>query len=981
MLSRFAWILVFFLNILFGNASSQTRSETLPSRSSLNDVALSSTSPSSTDVDEPYIFIIDTLQDYYFDITLDALLVAVDSTDSWTIEQASATETEYMYVYDYHAQHGAFEPYSTYWGKIRIKNTLTDNIKGILEVSPKNSFVDVYIRQHDGSFSLQRTGKYLPVSERAIQADVGNSVWVDLPADETQEIHIKIKRITGFTPRFGLSLSTPQYWIHHSKSFNDIVTGFIEGALVIMAVFFLFYFITSKDKTYLYYSLFLFSIAVYYLFDYQYYYADALLGKYIYFKLHLWLLTSVYAVFLILFARSFLNIPKRFPLLDKVFRWMIGVRLSLLAISLVILTWNYDFDLVDRIYAMGYNNLEVPLWLVIIGYLAFKRPNWADRIMLLGVSIFILCIGFVLLTFQTSGLYEYQRWIPYSYNIGFTAQVICLSVALGIRQRISQQQENTRLEKKVAERTEQIQEQTVRLQKLNSFRSRLLANVSHEFRTPLTLIINPLTNLIKAENGNTSKKTLLSQMKSHAQTLLQFVEELLILSRIETDTFILDRKKADVVAHLRPALFLFYDLAERKGVKYRIELPTQPVTIDADLAKITMIVNNLLSNAFKFTSPGDGVRVVIRAEGAVLYIIVRDEGIGIAPQEQARIFDRFYQSENSREYSVSGTGIGLSLTQEIVKLHGGTVKVESQLGEGSTFTVSLPVVIPNTESVVQQESYPLRQTLKKGTAPLLLEAPQVLIVEDNIHMRQYLRECLQSHYRLLMATDGQEGQQIAEIQLPDLIITDLAMPRQDGMQLTQTLKNNLLTSHIPIIMLTAWADSEHQTRGWEHGSDAYITKPFDDDLLRARIKNLLEERARLKEYYHHQLFQAKNVSNSIAEKSNDTETNPFLGKLKEAIEVHYSNSSLDVEILSDEVALSSSHLNRKLKSLINQSTSEFIRSYRLGKAAELLTTSGYNIAEVAYRVGFDNPSYFTLRFREHFGCSPSQYQKRAKNEV
>jgi len=490
MLHHLAWIFLCFHSIaLLNSTPSQARNEISPEDTTLSDSV----------GDLPYTYTIDTLQNYYFNIGLHKLWIAMDSTDSWTIETASAAETQsqYMFKLDYQEQYGHLHPYATYWGKIHIKNTLTTHIKGMLEVSPKNSFVDVYIRQPDSSFTQQRTGKYLPVLERAIQANVGNSVWVELPPKETREIYIKIKRITGFIPRFGISLSTPEYWIHHSVSFKDIVTGLIEGALIIMATFFLFYFTTTKDRTYLYYSLFLFSIAVYYLFDYQYYYADALLGKFVHLKLHIWLLTSVYAVFLILFVRSFLHIPERFPLLDNIFQWMIGVRLFLLAVSLGILTWNYDFDLADRIYTMGYNNLEVPLWLVIIGYLARKRPNRADRVMLLGVSVFILCIGFVLLTFQTPGLFQYQSWIPYSYNIGFTTQVICLSVALGIRQRIRQQEESSRLEKKVQERTEQIIEKNIELRKLSQFRSRLLANVSHEFRTPLTLIITPLSRRSK----------------------------------------------------------------------------------------------------------------------------------------------------------------------------------------------------------------------------------------------------------------------------------------------------------------------------------------------------------------------------------------------------------------------------------------------------------------------------------------------------
>ncbi len=973
MLRYLIWTFIFFYGTaLLNGTTAQIRNEISPS----------DTTPSNTVVDKPYTYVIDTLQNHYLDIGVHKLWIAMDSTDSWTIETASDPKTQHQYMFklDYHEQYSDLEPYSTYWGKIHIKNTLTDHIKGILEVSPKNSFVDVYIRQPDSSFGHQRTGQYVPVSERAIQADVSTSVWLELPPGKTQEIYIKIKRITGFVPRFGLSLTTPEYWINRKVSFEEMLTGFIMGALAIMAFFFLFYFITTKDKTYLYYALFLFSVALYYLFDYQYYYADALLGRYIHFKLYVWLLTSLYAVFLVLFVRSFLNIPKRFPQLNGIFRLMIITRLILLIAAITALATNYDFDLADRIYSMGYNNIEVPVWLIIIGFLWWKCRSWADRIMLLGVWIFMLCFSFVLLSFQHPNLFDYQRMIPYSYNIGFTMQVICLSVALGIRQRNSQRAESRRLERKVRERTQQINEQTVKLRNLSQFRSRLIANVSHEFRTPLTLIIRPLNRLIEEKGKESAVGSLFAQMKAHAESLLRLVEQLLILSRIESDSFVLERTRADIVEYLHPALSLFCDQARRQQISYEMNLPSKPVMVQADLAKISIVVNNLLSNAFKFTPKGGKVTINMLCKEDLLQISVQDTGIGIAPQEQQVIFDRFYQSEDGKKHDVSGTGIGLSLTQELVQLHGGAIQVESQSGVGTTFTVSLPVVEEERitltaapEGSTASEAKPA-STNEPHLAPTT--APKVLLVEDNSDMQQDIKLCLQYQFRLTIAPDGLRGQELAEAKMPDLIITDLAMPKRDGLQLTQTLKNNPLTSHIPIIMLTARADLDHQVQGWQHGADAYITKPFDDDLLMAQIHGLLEERNRLRNYYQRKFFQRSEKNNLSPQDSSPQSTDPFLEKLKTVLEARYANSKLDVDQLSDEMALSSSQLNRKLKSLVGKPTNEFIRSYRLQKAAELLIAGGYDIAQVAYETGFTSPSYFTHRFSKQFGCTPSEYQKR-----
>ncbi|MEQ9443785.1 MAG: ATP-binding protein [Cyclobacteriaceae bacterium] len=950
---------------------------------------------------DPEPFVIEQFQPYIESNQLQHnLWIAADTTDIWSIEDASALSIQQQYesYEDNQRKHGALQPQLSYWGKIRIKNGLSRDTEWLLELSNKNSFVDVYIRQADSTFTVQHTGYYLPVPERAIKANVGNSVWLSLQAGQEKEIYIKIKRITGFRPRFGLLLLAPQHLIHQDITFNDFTTGVIEGALCIMALFFLFYYVTSKDKTYFYYTLFLLSTALYYLFDYEQFYVDAFLGEYIYLKLYLWLLASVFFVFLILFARSFLKIPERFPVLDWIFKLMIGIRLFLLIVCLGILLYNYNLDLVDRIYATSLNDAEVLLWIGVIMYLVYQRPAKADRYMLIGVSLFIGCVGMVLLTFQIPGLH--QRWIPYIYNIGLTSQVLCFSVALGIRQRISQKEAlelktrmNEQLEEKVKVRTRQIDEQhqllrtqATELQNLNHFRSRLLANISHEFRTPLTLIINPLEKLLQSDEPKDAykKNALFRRMKFQAQSLLQFVDQLLMLSRIETATFDLQRESVNIIDHLHPVLISFYELAERQQIHYEIHLPPQSVIVHADIQKITMVVNNLLSNAFKFTGKDGKIAISLQVQQTTLLLIVQDDGIGIDPQEHSSIFDRFYQSEVGQQHNVTGTGIGLSLTQEIVKLHDGTIELASQLGEGATFTVSLPIVqeVETTVSAPLIGSHTVRQVSDEEDPPTTsLQAPKVLIVEDNAHMQQHLRDCLQDRYQLFLASHGKEGQAIAEKQLPDLVVTDLAMPQQDGIQLTQALKGNVLTSHIPIIMLTAWADQEHQARGWQHGADAYITKPFDVSLLKIRIQNLLDERARLRDHYLRQLNEKteskpRSTENG-AEKRKNIKPDPFLEKLIAAVEAHYTDNNFDVESLSEEMCLSSSQLNRKLKALIHQSSNDFIRSYRLRKAAEMLLSSGDTVAEIAYTVGFSNPSYFTRRFREHYGHLPSQHQKHA----
>lgn len=515
-----------------------------------------------------------------------------------------------------------------------------------------------------------------------------------------------------------------------------------------------------------------------------------------------------------------------------------------------------------------------------------------------------------------------------------------------------------RLEKR--RRREQTEkDRRAREEELNQMKFRFFTNVSHELRTPLSLIILPLESLMKEKSG-TGEYARLETMHRNAKSLLDLVNHLLDFRRLEMGGEKVHPVKGDFSEFVETVLDPFRIAAQEKGVSLDYTDEADNPFIAFDGAMMRKVVNNLLSNALKFTPKGGAVHVRLydRNQGE-LALSVADTGIGIPKEEQNDIFDRFYRSGNAVD--ATGSGIGLSLVKQYVEMHGGTVSVASEPGEGSTFVITLPAV---REAASDEDMEAPPDMVREGRKHLL-------VVEDNADFRQYLQEELSGQYLVSVAVDGQDALERVGTERPDIVISDVMMPRLGGIELTRRLKEDIETSHIPVILLTARSSDEIRTEGYEYGADAYLTKPFRMEMLQARIRNLLEEREkRIRSFSGTAEVSPMHVTITTVDQK-------LMARITEKLEANLDNPEYSVEQMASDVGMHRMNLYRKIQSLYGMTPSEFIRTMRLKRAAQLLTDDpNLSVTEVADMVGFNTPKYFTKYFKELFGVLPSQYNRK-----
>lgn len=554
-----------------------------------------------------------------------------------------------------------------------------------------------------------------------------------------------------------------------------------------------------------------------------------------------------------------------------------------------------------------------------------------------------------------------------------------------------------------------------KLEEIDRVKSRFFANISHEFRTPLTLILGPIEKILsKSLDKDLSKK--MNLIQKNTWRLKQLVDQLLDLSKLEAGAMKLQARLVDLAAFLKPIISSFSSWAERKNILIKFVPPEGAIEVYLDPEMMEKVINNLLFNALKFTPDEGKITINIHnppvsplpsantsltgihkgviKSSSVEYIQIRisDTGPGIPLKQIPYIFDRFYQADSASISYHEGSGIGLALSKELVELHHGEINVESQQGKGSSFIIILPLGrdhLNDTELATTDETVD-KYSPGRGVLPLeFLEdkmktelpdqeekrhqakekLPLLLIVEDNSDMRQYMVSQLDDAYRVITAVDGKDGFEKSGKNIVDLVISDIMMPEMDGFQFCKKLKTDERTSHIPVILLTARADSEGKLEGLDTGADDYLTKPFDIKELKSRVKNLIEQRRRLKARYS---TDPDSLIETLAITSIDQQ---FLQKLVTVLGNKLSDPEFSIEDFAREMALSSSHLYRKIHSLTGHSPSTFIRIYRLKHAACLLRKKVGNVTQVAFDVGFNNLAYFSRCFKEQFGESPAQYVK------
>ena len=517
-------------------------------------------------------------------------------------------------------------------------------------------------------------------------------------------------------------------------------------------------------------------------------------------------------------------------------------------------------------------------------------------------------------------------------------------------------------------------------------------NISHELRTPLTLIADPVEMLLEDTGIKGKSRELLKMVQRNALALQQLVSNILDFRKIQNGKMELKLYRFDIVKTLTTWVGDFQLTAERKQIRLHLDVDDLKGSHEmiADQEKISRIVFNLLSNALKYTPAGGEIFVSLKDEGANLRLDVRDTGKGISQDEADKIFERFFQAKGA----ASGTGIGLALVKSFVELHHGEARVESEPGKGSDFIVVIPreqegdsQVIHNDVDIVDNSVNASASTGKNVVDESVLQyiddgdrshgkvqqlvsentnRPTVLVIDDNTDIRQYERTLLQDEYVVLEAADGKEGLAVALKEVPDLVICDVMMPVMDGLELTERLKTNTATSHIPVIMLTAKNLEEHRAEGYEHGADSYITKPFHSKVLLARIENLLRQRQLLKHLYQG----TKETEKEISESHLEDRDKQFLKQLQAIIQKNLSDSEFGVEDMGQQIGLSRVQLYRKVKAMTGSSVVDLLRKARLAKARRLLETRSMSVSEVAYEVGFSAPSYFTKCFKEEYGMLP-----------
>ena len=515
------------------------------------------------------------------------------------------------------------------------------------------------------------------------------------------------------------------------------------------------------------------------------------------------------------------------------------------------------------------------------------------------------------------------------------------------------------------------------LKALDAVKSRLYANITHEFRTPLTIILGMIEQVEK--NPKKWLKEGASMIRKNGSDLLDLINQMLDLQKLKSGTLQPFLQYGDIVPFLENIITQFQTLANGKDQRLEFSSNEQSLLLDFDQQKLSRIVSNLLANAIKYTPEKGRVYLELtkwpvagERTASHVQLQVSDTGAGIPEKELPFIFDRFYRADNELQELEIGTGIGLSLTHELVKVLKGTIEVSSEIGKGTSFYVRLPITAKaQATSAVESENVQKRssetENLPLQNPAISSELPLALVVEDNTEIAQYLQICLDSKYQVAIAENGQLGIEIALETIPDIIISDVMMPEKDGFELCETLKEDPRTSHVPIILLTAKANVESRIIGLKHGADDYLAKPFHEEELLVRMQNLLQIRRKLQLRYQ-DLYNEPVVATPSSKPDKE---DAFIQDLKKIFDEKMTDSQFDLDALSQALHLSRSQLGRKVKALTGQSPAIFLRSLRLQKARHLLLTSSLSVKEVAYDVGFSDPSYFSKSYSEQFGESPS----------
>lgn len=846
----------------------------------------------------------------------------------------------------------------TFWFRIQLKNTNPQNTHWVIRWNnPVTESLDFYLPDSQGRYEVQKKGTLVSKPE-FFYGSMNPHTSFELAPQSQKTIFIRVQSQRSHYAQIEL-YTYSQYISTQGTELQR--NGFLHG-IILLRLFYvlLLVFFVVKDVTFRYYSYFLI------LRTFAFWGINSLLGVFFtqpgstatiinFMSYHIMPIGYVWVV------QSILPYPSKLRPVRLLLNIIIGITL-ILALCII---FNYQWYWLE---ISSY--LSIFCWLVVVGlYIAAgihsAKIDWSySTPFLLGISSYIL-IQISLVT---------QIQIPFKYTFAYIMYVIEIFVfGLFLGKIIhNSQQAQSDTERELSYK----QQQANYLKELDILKTNFFTNISHEFRTPLTLIISPIQELKKKFPTLES----LWLIERNAQRLLSLINQLLDISKLEAKAMAVDLQAGDLAKFTQSLATSFQSLAKNRQIQFEIFQNQTKANVYFDPDKFEKIIFNLLSNAFKFTPDGGNISLGVYYSEAFqqVKIIVKDSGIGMPDQKLEKIFDRFFQVDSATQYNYEGTGIGLTLVKELVNLLQGSIHVTSQQNLGTTFSIILPLqpadkkaatILLDFQKEVPIVSPPVTDKTLVNNQPQKLSSEEVLlIVEDDEDLRNYIREIFENNYQIIEAGDGIEGFEKATTDIPDIIISDLMMPRMDGFELCKYLKSSVKTSHIPIILLTGKTTLDNKLQGLGLGADDYLIKPFNAAELKIRVQNLVNIRENLKQYY----LQTATTTPSALEASLSLEE-VFIQKIKIILDKNLSDSAFGVEQLAAAANLSPSQLLRKLKALTNLTTVEFIRVYRLEKAAILLKQKNVTVSEVAYQTGFENLSYFTKVFQERYHVLPSEY--------
>lgn len=861
-------------------------------------------------------------------------------------------------------------PNAVYWGRVDIENLRPSTelaMNWVLEFPITLTDVSVYTVNENGAVQEGRTGQFVPIKERSFAPILkANLFQLNIPVGEKTTIYFKAKcDRKNAIPKFDLKLYSSNYFFNQLKN-KRLRQGLFIGFMLMMLIYNLFlYFFNAKDRTYLYYSIYILGIVLYSSYN-SGVLADLTtslllpnLPKYAYLgKTSTYLIVFGYLYFL----RLFLQLEQLLPKWNNLLQVLLWVNLfSFTAdVSLMLFT-NFNSNISD-IVTVG--NAIIFILFIFIFCMALQKTKKKSSYFIIA-GIILMGVGSV---FTILARIKGVNYSTFPFQIGTILEIIIFSLGLAYRRkRIESEKQQAQFD---LEKTEILRAQekleSEKLKEVDRLKTKLYTNITHEFRTPLTIIKG---NLEFIEDYDHEKAII----KRNSDQMLRLINQMLDLSKMEADLLEVNFIQSDIVIFLQYITASFYSMASVKNIRLHFHSEEKELIMDFDKYKMEHILYNLISNAVKFTSSGGKIIVHLKkemvAENPMLQIIIKDNGRGIAASRLPFIFDRFEKLNSG--FNV-GTGIGLAFVKDLIYMLKGEISVKSELEVGSEFKISLPIM--NNSKRMELPMFEDAMVSAKENQEELIEKneslPILLLIEDNHDVANYVSRLLHTQYNLHVAFDGQEGLEKAIQVIPDIILCDVIMPKLNGYQVTQQLKENSKTSHIPIILLTAKATQADKNDGLLSGADSYLLKPFNKEELLIRLNNLIRQRKVLIEKFQAGFFDEAGHTVAVVSKEHQ-----FVIKIKEELLKKISDSDFGVEALAEFMGLNKNQFYRKVKAITGQTPTQFIRDIRLHEAQKLLKEADLNISEIAYQVGFRDPNYFTRMFQKKYGMSPSKLLK------